>query len=101
VAGAIRARTRPPAFGWLSAGSPLPALDPLLEAFRQGLHDLGYVEGRHLVIEGRYAEDRYERVADLVTELVRLKVDVIDTGASPAIQGCWLPTGPHPPPTSD
>jgi putative ABC transport system substrate-binding protein len=72
--------------GWLSAGSPLPELDLLLDAFRQGLHDLGYVEGQNLVIEGRYAEDRYERFADLVTELVRLKVDVIVTGASPAIQ---------------
>jgi putative ABC transport system substrate-binding protein len=49
----------------------------LWEAFRQGLRELGYVEGQNLVIEYRYAEGRDDRLADLAAELVRLKVDVI------------------------
>jgi putative ABC transport system substrate-binding protein len=57
-----------------------------LDAFRQGLRDLGHVEGRHFVIEYRSAEGRAERFPDLVTELVRLKVDVIVTrGTSAAL----------------
>src|ERR1700674_3894609 len=55
---------------------------PLFDAFRQGLADLGYVEGRNIVIEPRFAEGQYERFPDLLAELVRLKVDVIAvTGA--------------------
>ena len=54
---------------------------PPLEAFRQGLRDLGYVEGQNLVIEYRYAE-RFERLP----ELVRLKVEVIVASGSPAIR---------------
>ena len=49
----------------------------LLEAFRQGLRELGWVEGKNIAIEVRYAEGRYERLPDLAAELVRLKVDVI------------------------
>src|SRR5258705_8507501 len=52
--------------------------DPhLLEAFRQGLRDLGYVEGRNLVIEYREAEGKADRLPALAAELVALKVDVI------------------------
>jgi len=55
---------------------------PLFNAFRQGLADLGYVEGRDVVIEPRFAEGRYERFPELFEELVRLKVDVVAvTGA--------------------
>ena len=61
--------------GRLSPG--LPESGPDLAAFRQGLHDLGYVEGQNLVIESRYAEGKVERLPDLATELVRSKVDVI------------------------
>src|SRR5438132_9175161 len=67
--------------GWLSAGSPIPELESLLDAFRQGLHDLGYVEGQNLVIESRYAEGRAERLPDLAAELVRLPVDVMVAAA--------------------
>src|SRR5438093_10934544 len=52
----------------------------LREAFRQGLRDLGYVEGRNVVIEYRDAEGKYERLPSFAAELVALKVDVIVTG---------------------
>jgi len=52
----------------------------LREAFLQGLHDLGYVEGRNVVIEYRYAEGKLERLPALAAELVALKVDVIFVG---------------------
>ena len=55
-----------------------------LEAFRQRLRELGYVEGKNIVIEWRYAEGKLERLPDLAAELVRLKVDVIVT-AGPGI----------------
>jgi putative tryptophan/tyrosine transport system substrate-binding protein len=58
--------------------------NPHLEhAFLQGLRDLGYVEGRNLVIEYRDAEGKYERLPALAAELVALKVDVIMTGGTP------------------
>ena len=53
-----------------------------VEAFRQRLRELGYVEGKNIVIEYRYAEGKLERLPDLAAELVRLKVDVIVTGGS-------------------
>ena len=52
----------------------------LPEAFRQGLRDLGYVEGRNVVIDYRFAEGRFERVPAFAAELVALKVDVILAG---------------------
>ena len=54
------------------------------EAFLQGLRDLGYLEGKNIVIEWRSAEAKLDRLAALAAELVRLKVDVIVT-AGPAI----------------
>jgi putative tryptophan/tyrosine transport system substrate-binding protein len=60
--------------------TPNLAANPHLhEAFRQGLRDLGYVEGRNLVIESRSAEGKFERLPALAAELVALKVDVIVT----------------------
>jgi putative ABC transport system substrate-binding protein len=50
---------------------------PQLEAFRLGLHDLGYVEGKNIVIERRYAEGRLDRMSPFVHEFVEQKVDVI------------------------
>ena len=62
--------------GLLSVAVPPPnAL--VTEAFRQGLRDLGYVEGQNIVIEYRYAEGKADRLSNLAAELVNLKVDVI------------------------
>ena len=55
---------------------------PAVEAFRQGLRELGYVEGKNIVIEWRYAEGKLDRLRELAAELVRLKVDVIVTAGS-------------------
>src|SRR6187549_154904 len=49
------------------------------KAFSDGMRELGYVVGKNLVIEWRFADDNYERLPDLAAELVRLKVDVIVT----------------------
>jgi len=59
---------------------------PPVEAFRQRLHELGYVEGRNLVIEYRFAGGKEERLPEMVAELVRLKVEVIVGSATPAIE---------------
>jgi ABC-type uncharacterized transport system substrate-binding protein len=71
--------------GRLSAGRPLPASNAYEEAFRQGLHALGYVEGQNLVLEYRYAEGSAERLPDLAAELVQLQVDVLVAGGTAAI----------------
>ena len=55
-----------------------------IEALRQGLRELGYIEGQHIAIEARYADGRDERFADLAVELASLKVDVIVTWGTPA-----------------
>ena len=70
--------------GYLSGG--LASSSPDIEAFRQGLHDLGYVEGKNLLIEYRYTERKPERYPELAADLVRLNVDVIiGDGTSPTI----------------
>ena len=64
-----------------------PTADSLpkrLEAFRAGLRDLGYREGRDFVIEYRWAEDQYDRLPALLADLIRLRVDVIVTHGTPA-----------------
>jgi putative tryptophan/tyrosine transport system substrate-binding protein len=55
---------------------------PLLAAFRQGLRDLGWVEGQNITIESRFADGRIDRLPALASELVRLKADVIVAGSS-------------------
>jgi putative tryptophan/tyrosine transport system substrate-binding protein len=74
---------RVPRIGWLSA-APLSANADRIEAFRQGLRELGYMEGKNIVIEWRSAEGKPDRVPTLVAELVQLKVDVIVTADSAA-----------------
>jgi putative ABC transport system substrate-binding protein len=70
-------RATMPTIGWLLPFSPPSRPLPMQEAFRVGLLELGYVEGRNIAIEYRYADGRTERLSDLAAELVRLKVDVI------------------------
>jgi len=65
--------------GFLSGSSP-SAVSARVEAFRQGLLELGYVEGKSIVIEYRYAEGKLDRLPALAAELVRLNVGVIVTG---------------------
>ena len=60
------------------------AISARVEAFRQGLRELGYVEGKNIVIEWRYAEGKLDRLPALAAELVRLKVDIIVTGGPAA-----------------
>jgi len=59
--------------------------EPLLEAFRQGLRELGYVEGRNITIEYRWVEGQNERLPGLAADLVRLKVDVIVASSQAAV----------------
>src|SRR5712691_11026816 len=66
--------------------------NPSVEAFRQGLRDLAYVEGQNLVIETRYAEGRAEQLPGLATELVHLNVDVIVAGGPAAIRAAQQAT---------
>jgi putative ABC transport system substrate-binding protein len=67
-----------------------------LAALRKGLRDLGYVEGRNLIIEYRSADGRAERFPDLASELVRLKVDLIVTRGTPAARAAKNATGTIP-----
>jgi putative tryptophan/tyrosine transport system substrate-binding protein len=67
-----------------------------LAAFRQGMRELGYVEGQNLVIEYRYTEGRDDRSADLATELIRLDVDLILTRGTPATLAVKDATGTIP-----
>ena len=68
--------------GVLFGGSPP---DPFVEAFKQGLRELGYVEGRNVSIEYRFGEGRSDRLPALAAELVRLKVDVIVASSQGAV----------------
>lgn len=90
-AGALGAPLRPFAqqsakvarIGFLGSASASGYESPVA-ALRAGLGDLGYVEGKNILIEFRWAEGKYERLPDLAAELVRLKVDVLVTQGTPA-----------------
>jgi putative tryptophan/tyrosine transport system substrate-binding protein len=71
-----------PRVGYLGTSSASLETD-LVKAFREGLRDLGYVEGQNIVIDYRWAEGNYERFPDLVADLVKAKVDVILTAGTP------------------
>ena len=70
-----------PRVGFLAGGSP-PAFQHLIEAFRQGMRERGYIDGHDFVIEIRAAEGRFDRLPGLAADLVRSKVDVILVGAT-------------------
>src|SRR6185369_311408 len=66
-------------------GNSTAALESnLVGQFREGLRDLGYIEGRNILIEYRWADGKYERFPALIAELAALKVDVIVTAGTPA-----------------
>jgi len=73
--------------GRLSAGSPTdPLSKATYEVFHAGLRDLGWIEGKNIVLENRWVRDKAENAPNLASELVRLKVDVIVAVGSPLIQ---------------
>ncbi|OGQ80501.1 MAG: hypothetical protein A3F90_16550 [Deltaproteobacteria bacterium RIFCSPLOWO2_12_FULL_60_19] len=74
-----------PRIGYLSPFSPASeASKPSLEAFQQGLRDLGWIPGKNVNVEYRWAAEKYERLPELATELIRLNVDVIYAMAAAA-----------------
>ena len=72
-----------PRIGLLSIVSPALG-ESKAESFRQGLRDLGYIEGKNILLESRWAEGHRERLADLAADLVRMEVAVIVTESTPA-----------------
>ena len=84
-----------PKVGWLAAGSA-SGVAPLTDAFRQGLRQLGYVEGKNIIIEFRYAEGKFDRLPDLAAEIVHLKVDVIVVANPEAIDAAKRATATIP-----
>src|SRR3982751_2420500 len=81
--------------GFLASGSSAVA-SPIVGAFRDGLRDLGWVEGRNVMIEFRFAEGRFDRLPDLAAELVRLKMDLIVAVPTPAALAAKNATGTIP-----
>ena len=75
-----------PRIGYISGTGNQTSQGPYVEALRQGLRDLGYVEGKTFIIEYRGAEGKIERVPSLVEELLHLKVDLLIAPLPPAIQ---------------
>jgi putative tryptophan/tyrosine transport system substrate-binding protein len=75
---------------------PVPAEDSPLQAFRQRLRELGYVEGQNVAIDWRRADGRLDRLPDLAAELVRLKADVIVADVTPAINAAMQATSTVP-----
>jgi putative ABC transport system substrate-binding protein len=73
-----------PTIGFLGTAAP-SAWAPWTAAFVQRLHELGWIEGRTVAIQYRWAEGRTERLAEIAAEFVRLKVDVIVTGGNAAV----------------
>jgi ABC-type uncharacterized transport system substrate-binding protein len=85
LAGEAKQAANAPRIGWLLSGSlESPESRAVLSAFRQGARERGYVEGQNIVIEYRAAEGRIGHFPALATDLVRLKVDLIIAGSTPA-----------------
>jgi ABC-type uncharacterized transport system substrate-binding protein len=72
-----------PRIGYLSTGTgPADSKEGRAEAFRRGLRELGYIEGKSIIVEYRFVEGKPDRIPELVADLVRLKVDIIVTQTS-------------------
>ena len=82
--------------GYLRLGAGSPTSSSGYMGFRQGMRELGYVEGQNYVLEYRSAERKRERLPEIAAELVRLKVDVIVTSAGPAIRAAKRATSTIP-----
>ena len=75
-----------PRIGYVSGAGDPSNPGPSVEAFQQGLRDRGYIEGKNILVEYRYAEGRQDRIPSLVSELVQLKVDVLVLVTLPSIR---------------
>jgi putative ABC transport system substrate-binding protein len=97
ITGSVQAQqsAKVPVIGYLGAAS-LAAIPKRIEAFRNGLRDLGYVEGKNIVIEYRWAEGKLDRLPALAAELVRLNVNVIVTGGPTNTRAAKLATSTIP-----
>ena len=78
--------TKIPQIGYLNPAETSQYRDSRIEAFRQGLRELGYVEGKNIIIEYRYGEGNSERLPEFVRELLNLKVDIIFVMGTPAVR---------------
>ena len=76
LSGAAQAADNMARIGWLSPGSPA-SHGALYAAFKEGLRERGYIEGKNIVIEQRWVEGKLDRLPEAAAELVRLKPDVI------------------------
>lgn len=89
AAAPTRGQERVPRIGLIGEQS---AADPFVAAFREGLHDLGYVEGRNVVVDLQYAQGALDRVPRLAAELIRRKVDVLVVGGTVSAQSAGKAT---------
>ena len=87
--------TKTARIGYLTAACP-DTQSARTDAFRQGLHDLGYIEGQNIIIESRCAEGKPDRLPGLAAELILLKVDLIVTAGNEATQATKNATGAIP-----
>jgi putative ABC transport system substrate-binding protein len=83
---ALAQQVKGPRVGLVSSTGDARAPGPLVEAFRQKIRDLGYVEGKNIQVEYRYAEGRLDRVPGMVEELIGLRVDALVVSSVPAIR---------------
>ena len=77
-----------PRIGWLPRPPRPSTTRPGSRHFANGLRELGYVEGKNIIIEYRYAEGKVERLPDLAAELVRLKVESSSPPSTAAVHSC-------------
>jgi putative tryptophan/tyrosine transport system substrate-binding protein len=83
--------------GWLSGGRrPTRLQSSNFGEFLKGMEEFGYVEGRHFIMEWRFAETRFDRIPDILSELIKLKIDVLVVSAAQAIRAAQLATSEIP-----